>query len=795
MRRSPRRNPGIFIPALLCALLAGLLPAAQATAAARPAREAPARPTPTTPHEAPTYHNPLTAGVVDTFPDPVMIRGKDGLWYAYGTQNPVFQSGGEDGERMLPILRSADLAHWEYAGEVFTPETKPAWHKGARLWAPDIRYVDGHYNLYYSVSAENTVGVATAPTPIGPWTDRGAVLPSPSGCATGNIDQAQFTDEGGQPYLYWGSYDTICVAKMNTARTRIEGAVTEVAQGRRMEGGFVVRRGGHYYLFYSDAGCCDGAYSGYQVKVGRATSPTGPFVDDEGIPLTAATSKGGVVLTANGNGWIGPGHNALQTDLSGQDWLVYHAISSDDPDLKPAAGGTLKLSKRPMLMDRLDWIDGWPVVRAGAGPSQGARRAPVAAWAAGGTFNDGSLKGWHGGGGSGTGGWSVGHEPDAQGFVAPRGNPTGPVHLVSDRSAPAARRAEADLRVTSATGAAGLLAEYTGPDDFVVAWLDREHNALVTDVRIDGHGRGIRTTPLPPDFAWDTWHNVAAEIRGTRMTVEVSADRLRDAVATQERALPAAAVRPGKVGVAARGTGVAADNVGAAALHTPVTTRVPERVPGPLLPDYSDDFDTATVPGTTADSPWSWVRGPASGVTMAEGALSWPTQGAELYLGTNTASVLTRDAPPGDYTVETRLRFAPGRANQQAGLVLYGNDDRYSKLVHAVLPVSHTDGKATHVTEFAKEGERPTTTPPTPVAYGPMFGGPPADTLWMRLSYHADTARNETEVCAATSTDGVRWTHTGVWTLPTVSRLRIGLVAQNTAGAIARFDYVRTYRG
>ncbi|CAM5724913.1 Arabinan endo-1,5-alpha-L-arabinosidase OS=Streptomyces antimycoticus OX=68175 GN=SSPO_090880 PE=3 SV=1 [Streptomyces antimycoticus] len=143
--------------------------------------------------------------MVDTFPDPVMIRGKDGLWYAYGTQNPVFQSKGEDGERMLPILRSADMAHWEYAGEVFTPETKPAWHKGARLWAPDIRYVNGHYNLYYSVSSGNTVGVATAPTPTGPWTDQGAVLPSPSGCATGNIDQAQFTDEGGQPYLYWGA--------------------------------------------------------------------------------------------------------------------------------------------------------------------------------------------------------------------------------------------------------------------------------------------------------------------------------------------------------------------------------------------------------------------------------------------------------------------------------------------------------------------------------------------------------------------------------------------------------------
>ncbi|CAM5664260.1 Arabinan endo-1,5-alpha-L-arabinosidase OS=Streptomyces antimycoticus OX=68175 GN=SSPO_090880 PE=3 SV=1 [Streptomyces antimycoticus] len=185
--------------------------------------------------------------------------------------------------------------------------------------------MNGHYNLYYSVSSGNTVGVATAPTPTGPWTYQGAVLPSPSGCATGNIDQAQFTDEGGQPYLYWELRHDLRGGDERRPHP-YRGRGGRSGAGPPDGGGFVVRHGGHYYLFYSDAGCCDGAYSGYQVKVGRATSPTGPFVDDEGVPLTAATSKGGVVLTANGNGWIGPGHNALQTDLSGQDWLVYHAI-------------------------------------------------------------------------------------------------------------------------------------------------------------------------------------------------------------------------------------------------------------------------------------------------------------------------------------------------------------------------------------------------------------------------------------------------------------------------------------
>ncbi|AVH55083.1 MULTISPECIES: family 43 glycosylhydrolase [Streptomyces] len=770
----------MLLTALAGTLLAALLPAHLATAA--PAPESPAGV-----RQSATYRNPVTADTVDTFPDPALLRGKDGNWYAYGTQNPVFQSKGETGERMLPILKSADMTHWEYAGEVFTPATQPAWHNGSRLWAPDIRYTNGIYTLYYSVPGKDTVGVATAPTPTGPWTDRGAVLPTPSGCATGNIDQAQFTDVGGQPYLYWGSYDTICVAKMNGDRTRIEGPVTEVAQGRRMEGAFVVRRGGFYYLFYSDAGCCDGAFSGYQVKVGRATSPTGPFRDDEGVDLMAPTSKGGIVVGA-GSGWAGPGHNALQTDLSGQDWLVYHGIPATDPDLDRFPGLDRQLSRRPMLIDRLDWIDGWPVVRAGAGPSEGVQRAPVTTWAVGSTFNGGSLSGWRAEG-SGTDGWVPATEQDPGGFVTHTGSATGPAYLVSESKAPARLRAEADLRVTSASGAAGLLVGYVDPDNYVVAWLDKDRNALVTDVRVNGVSAGERVSALPSGYQWSAWRNVAVEVRGTHLTVEVSADRLRDAVATQERTLPAAAARAGKAGIATRGTGAAADNVGAAQLYTPVTSRVPDPQPGARLPAYSDDFD-----GSALSPAWSWVRGPASGTSVGAGALSWPTQSAELYLGNNTASVLTRPAPQGDYVVETKLRFAPGTSNQQAGLVLYGNDDQYLKLVHAVLPVSHHPGAVTHVTEFAREGARPTTSPPLPVAYGPMFGGPTADTLWLRLSCHRDGTSGAHEVRAATSTDGSHWAWTGAWTLPDEGPLRIGLVSLNTAGATAHFDYVHTYR-
>lgn len=772
------------LAALLCVL----------TLSAAPADGAPPRPGRPVAAAAATYTNPVSASAgIDTFPDPATVRGKDGLWYAYGTQNPVFQSSGEDGERILPILRSADLVTWEYAGEVFTPQNRPAWLEGSRLWAPDVHYAFGRYYLYYSVPGRGTVGLVTAPTPTGPWTDRGAVLPSPSGCPAGNIDQAQFTDTDGTPYLYWGSYDTICVAKLNGDRTRTEGAVTQIARGRRVEGGFVVRHGSFYYLFYSDGGCCDGAYSGYQVKAGRSTSPTGPFTDDEGTDLTALTSKAGVVVGANGNRWIGPGHNALQTDLSGQDWLVYHGIPADSPDLAPASGGSLKLSRRPMLIDRLDWIDGWPVVRAGDGPSDTPTAAPVTDWTAGGTFNADGLTGWRAEGADRTG-WTAASDQDAHGYAAYTSSGTAPVYLRSAADAPAEVRAEADLRITSAGGASGLALAYRNADNRIVAWLDRARSALVTDVRVGGRDSGEQLTALPAGFSYDTWHNVSAELRGTRLTVEVTGDRLRDPVAVQTREVPAAAVRAGAVAAAARGAGAAADNVGAAPLHQPVASRTAVPGVGTPLPSFSDEFDAATVPGTSPGSPWQWVRGPAAGTAMSGGSLSWPTQDAELHLGDNTASVLVRDAPQGDYTVETKLRFAPDRDAQQAGLVLYENDDRWLKLVHSVLPLNNGNGALLQVSEFGKEGERPTTTPPTAVANGPMFAGPTAGTMWLRLTHRLDTAHQEHEVRASTSRDGTHWSRGSVWTLPAKGPLRIGLISLNRSGAVADFDYVRAYR-
>ncbi|MFD7310766.1 family 43 glycosylhydrolase [Promicromonospora sp. NPDC059942] len=755
-----------------------------------------ASPTSARPTAAPgTYTNPVTAGVTDTFPDPAVIRGKDGAWYAYGTQNPVFNSQGEAGERILPILRSMDLVTWEYAGEVIQPDDVPTtWRANSRAWAPDIRYVDGEYLLTYGLSTGG-LAVATAPTPTGPWEHRDELLvPSApiDGCPTGNIDQALFTDDDGTLYLYWGSYDVVCVSELTPGAGELTGPVTQVAQGRRMEGAYVVRHDDLYYLMYSDAGCCEGAFSGYTVKVGRSASPRGPFVDDDGTDLMAESSKGGYVLTSNGNGFAGPGHHSVVTDLAGQDWMAYHAIPTADPDFPPVdtRNGVLNLSKRPLMIDRLDWIDGWPVVNAGAGPSSSPQAAPVTDGAVRTTFADGSLAGWRA-----DGDVVVREETDAGPYAALE-NST----LTSRDRAAGALRAQADLRVTDDDGAAGLTLGAGGGAGAgrVTAWIDRAAGEL----RLES-GRGPKAqraaAPLPQDFPYADWNVVTLDrdARSGTYTAAVSADNLKEPLGRVTLTTRGTAGRV-PVGVTARG-GADADNVSLVPAARPVTQRVPDPEPGELVPESSDEFDGDVVPGTGADrtgadgTGWTWVRGPASGVRLADGALAWPTQNAELYQGTNTASVLTRDAPAGDYLVETKLSLDGVGVNRQAGLVLYADDDQFVKLVHSQLGLLRKPGSAAQMLEFTKEAARTTSNPPVAAYSAPMFGAAPGETTWLRLAVHRDAANDEDEVRMASSTDGETWRWGGVWTLPDDQPLRIGLVSMNTAGATATFDYVRTY--
>ena len=738
-----------------------------------------------------TYVNPVSKTFADTFADPAVIKAKDGYWYAYGTTDPLRE--GEKQFHTIPMARSDDLVNWEYVGDAFNASNRPTWAApDGNLWAPDIRYMNGKYYMYYVVTQttitpepnDNAIGVATAPKPTGPWTDSGAPVVGPRPGESGNpgdfkwtFDPSEFTDKDGTRYLYYGSYyGGIWVTKLSDNGTRAVGRPTMVAIDNRYEGAYVIKHGRFYYLFASSANCCAGPTTGYSVYVGRSESPRGTFEDRQGVSMEASRVGGTIVVTPNGNKWIGTGHNAVVTDLAGQDWFVYHAINRRDPYLDEPFG----INERPMLLDRLDWINGWPTVRGGRWASASQQPAPVTDGPVNDSFNrDTSLgEGWELVGGD----WRLVKGARGEGYVREQSTSDRRAFLIARASLPDDVRAEADLRLAGGT-AAGAVVRYKNKENYAVAWLDRQESALVTDVVVYGHSLGRRSTALPGDFTFGEWHNVAVEVRGSNMTVEVTDARLNDPYAVTKRTLPSALLGE-RAGIASRGGRIEADNVSAVELYTPHTNIAETPAVGTLATEYSDEFNDGTL-----EPAWTWIRRDPDAEETG-GVLRWPTQAADLVGGGNDAGVLLRDAPQGSYVVETKLKIDLGvdtvRNYQQGGLVAYLSDDHFLRLSHVAI-------WNTRQTEFGKEMPFE-----DGLSFGGMLIGPPADVTWLRLAHQVDPNNREHEFRAATSHDGEHWVWGGVWTLPAGTNPRIGLISHGDQQlhdpATSEFDYFRVYR-
>jgi arabinan endo-1,5-alpha-L-arabinosidase len=184
------------------------------------------------------------------------------------------------------------------------------------------------------------------------------------------------TGPDGQRYIFYGSYFGGIQSRNLSADGLHSDPATQklITIDNRYEGVDVIQRNGYYYLFASATNCCNGPLTGYTVFVGRSKDPLGPYVDQEGRSLLDARVGGTPVLSMNGNRWVGPGHNFVFKDFDGQWWTVYHAVDRNNPYFTHAVGFT----KRPVLLDPVDWKDGWPQVRGGNWASDNPMPAPAA---------------------------------------------------------------------------------------------------------------------------------------------------------------------------------------------------------------------------------------------------------------------------------------------------------------------------------------------------------------------------------------------------------------------------------
>lgn len=331
-----------------------------------------------------SYLNPLRIATSDgiqleSCPDPSITKGQqpgDNNFYLYCTSE-MFSDNSR--EHWMAISKSQDLVNWTYVGDVFAHKpffVAPDGH----LWAPDIEFFNGKYYLYYAVSNTRALGaaifVATSERPTGPWTSYSTPVvepePVPGRGMRSTIDPAIVTD-GDQRYIFYGSFNGGISARALSADglSSDRGSQVQIALPDRYEAAYVVKRNGYFYLMVSAGACCDGALSGYGVFAARSPDALGPYIDKDGNSLLESRIGGTPVLAMNGNRWVGPGHNAVITDSAGTDWMIYHAIDMS----KPYFAGSW--TRRPAMIDRIDWIDGWPEVRGGAGPSDSIQSAPV----------------------------------------------------------------------------------------------------------------------------------------------------------------------------------------------------------------------------------------------------------------------------------------------------------------------------------------------------------------------------------------------------------------------------------
>jgi hypothetical protein len=286
--------------------------------------------------------------------DPSTVISCQGRYYVFGTgQNIISRS-------------SSDKQFWVAGPAVFS--SLPSWTTNSvtnftgDFWAPEIIALNGQYCLYYAVSSFGSqvsgIGLATNPTldpsdPSYAWTDQGAVIQSTKGSAYNTIDPSVTFDAAGNLWMSFGSFwSGIYLVQLNPAtgkRISPSSPTYHLAyhndSADSIEASYLFRRGSYYYLFVNWGSCCAGIASTYNIRVGRSTSITGPYLDQNGVNMV----NGGGTLFLEGTGkYIGPGQTGILSE-GGTNWLSYHYYDANN-------NGAPTLDLEP-----LSWTsDNWP---------------------------------------------------------------------------------------------------------------------------------------------------------------------------------------------------------------------------------------------------------------------------------------------------------------------------------------------------------------------------------------------------------------------------------------------------
>ena len=207
------------------------------------------------------------------------------------------------------------------------------------LWQEHLRHRPGHQSH------------ARPERPSYRWTDAGFVVRSGTNDAFNTIDPAVSQDAAGGLWLAFGSYwSGIKLLQLDSAtglRLAPDSPLYSLAWHSSIEAAFIFYHEPYYYLFVNWGLCCRGTNSTYEIRVGRSTTITGPYLARDGKDLL--TGSGTILLQTDGT-FIGPGHAGIIAD-GGRFWFSCHFYDG-------TRRGLSTLAIRPLHWD----ADGWPQV-------------------------------------------------------------------------------------------------------------------------------------------------------------------------------------------------------------------------------------------------------------------------------------------------------------------------------------------------------------------------------------------------------------------------------------------------
>ncbi len=200
------------------------------------------------------------------------------------------------------VFSSTDMVDWKNHGPCLSPQTF-SWATGD-AYASQCIYRDGKFYWYVSTfhkSNENSkggaaIGVAVSERPTGPFKDAIGKALITNEMTTDmkhgwdDIDPTVFVDDDGQAYLFWGNGSCKFV-KLKENMIEIKDSITIIKPEHFIEGPWVYKRNGIYYLVYAGAGT-----KPEMIEYCTALNPAGPWtyrgIIQENVPNSFTTHPG-----------------------------------------------------------------------------------------------------------------------------------------------------------------------------------------------------------------------------------------------------------------------------------------------------------------------------------------------------------------------------------------------------------------------------------------------------------------------------------------------------------------------